>query len=50
MKVRKIGVKIKINREEHNNIEDKIDREERDNILELLTTPWSCNGWRLEEA
>ena len=38
MKIRKIGV------------EEKVNKEERDNILELLNTPWSWNGWRLEDA
>ena len=38
VKIRKIGV------------EDKIDKEERDNILELLKRPWSWYGWRLKDA
>ena len=38
VKIRKIGV------------EEKIDKDERDNILEILNTPWSGDGWRLEDA
>ena len=38
VKIRKIGVK------------DNIDTGERDNILELLKTPWSGDGSRLEDV
>ena len=38
MKIRKVGV------------EDKIDKEDRNNILELLRKSWSRNVWRLEDA
>ena len=31
-------------------VEDKINQEKRNKILEKLGTPWSWNGWRLEDA